>query len=168
MLFRSSAVGYAADDSKIGVVGNYIDSLQMIDTMVVELSRIFFYAGLVLAVFAILLFSNFISVSISQKRREIGILRAVGARSLDVFKIFFSESLVIAVICSILSIAGSTVLCRVLNTELGSALGASIFVFGVTSILIIFAIALLTAVLATFLPVWNAAKKKPVDSIRAI
>ena len=163
-----SAEGYSADDSRIGLRGNYIDSLRMIDTMVVELSTIFFYVGLVLAVFATLLFSNFISVSISQKRREIGILRAVGARSLDVFKIFFSESLVIAIICSILSIAGSTILCKVLNAELGSALGASIFVFGLTSILIIFAIALLTAVLATFLPVWNAAKKKPVDSIRAI
>ncbi len=159
---------FSADDSKIGLRGNHIESLQTIDSMVDSLSKIFFYVGLVLAVFAILLFSNFISVSISQKRREIGILRAVGARSLDVFKIFFSESLVIAAICSVLSIAGSAVLCKVLNTELGSALGASIFVFGIASILIIFAIALLTAFLATFLPVWNAAKKKPVDSIRAL
>ena len=159
---------FAEDDSRFGLCGSHIDSLQMIDSFVTELSTIFFYVGLVLALFAILLFSNFISVSISQKKREIGILRAVGARSLDVFKIFFSESLVIAAICSVLSIAGSSILCGVLNTELGSALGASIFVFGVASVLIIFAIALLTAFLATFLPVWNAAKKKPVDSIRAI
>ena len=158
---------FSADDSKMGLVGNYIDNLQMIDSFVKDLSQIFFYVGLVLAVFAILLFSNFISVSISQKRREIGILRAVGARSLDVFKIFFSESLVIAAICSLLSIVGSALLCQVLNVEVGSALGASIFVFGVVSILIILAIAVLTAILATFLPVWNAAKKKPVDSIRS-
>ena len=159
---------FSEDGSKIGLRGNHIESLQMIDSFVNDFSKIFFYVGLVLAVFAILLFSNFISVSISQKRREIGILRAVGARSLDVFKIFFSESLVIAGICSVLSIVGSAVLCKVLNTELGSTLGASIFVFGIASTLIIFAIALLTAFLATFLPVRNAAKKKPVDSIRAL
>lgn len=159
---------FSDDDSKIGLRGNYIESLQTIDSFVDELSTIFLYVGLVLAVFAILLFSNFISVSISQKRREIGILRAVGARSLDVFKIFFSESLVIAAICSLLSIVGSVFLCKVLNAELGSALGASIFVFGIASTLIIFAISLFTAFLATFLPVWNAAKKKPVDSIRAL
>ncbi len=159
---------FLSDDSKIQIIGNYIDSLQMIDSFVEDLSQIFLYVGLVLAVFAILLFSNFISVSISQKRREIGILRAVGARSLDVFKIFFSESLVIAAICSLLSIAGSVLLCQLLNTEIGASLGASIFVFGIASVLIIFAIALLTAILATFLPVWNAAKKKPVDSIRAL
>ncbi len=163
-----STEDFSADGSKIGLKGNHIESLQTIDSFVKELSSIFFYVGLVLAVFAMLLFSNFISVSISQKRREIGILRAVGARSLDVFKIFFSESLVIAAICSVLSIVGSVFLCQVLNTELGSALGASIFVFGIASVLIIFGIALLTAFLATFLPVWNAAKKKPVDSIRAL
>ena len=163
-----SAEDYADDDSKISLVGTYISSLQMIDSFVATLSTVFFYIGLVLAIFAILLFSNFISVSISQKRREIGILRAVGARSLDVFKIFFSESLTIAAICSAISIAGSSILCQVLNTEVGAALGASIFVFGITSVIIIIAIAVLTAALATFVPVWNAAKKKPVDSIRAI
>lgn len=159
---------FSVDDTRIGLTGNYISTLQMIDGFVVELSTIFLYVGLVLALFAVLLFSNFITVSISQKRREIGILRAVGARSLDVFKIFFSESLVIAAICSLLSIVGSAVVCNVLNTEFGSTLGASIFVFGIASVFIILAIALLTAFIATFLPVWNAAKRKPVESIRAI
>jgi ABC-type antimicrobial peptide transport system permease subunit len=124
--------------------------------------------GLVLAVFAILLFSNFISVSISQKRREIGILRAVGARSIDVFKIFFSESFCIAAICSLISITGCAVICPLLNSSLAESLGASIFVFGILSVIIIIAIALITAVIATFLPVWTAAKKKPVDSIRSL
>ena len=159
---------FSENDTRMKIIGNYVSNLQLIDSFVVEFSSIFLYVGLVLAVFAILLFSNFITVSISQKRREIGILRAVGARSLDVFKIFFSESLVIAGICSVLSIMGSIVVCGVLNTELGAAIGASIFVFGIASILIILAIALLTAFLATFLPVYNAAKKKPVESIRAI
>ncbi len=159
---------FSTDGSKIEVIGNYVERLQTVDVFVVDFSTIFLYIGLVLAAFAILLFSNFISVSISQKRREIGILRAVGARSFDVFKIFFSESLVIAAICSLLSIIGSALLCQVMNTELGASLGASIFVFGIASVLIIVAIALLTAILATFLPVWNAAKKKPVDSIRAL
>ena len=63
---------------------------------------------------------------------------------------------------------GSVALCQVLNKEIGSALGASIFVFGIASLLVIVGVAMLTAVLATFLPVWNAAKKKPVDSIRSL
>ena len=159
---------YGEDDTKIKLTNSYIMELQMIDSMVQMFSQIFLYVGLVLALFAVLLFSNFISVSISQKKREIGILRAVGARSIDVFKIFFSESFVIALIAIVLSTAGTYVLCDVLNQELGAALGASIFVFGIPSFVVMVGVALLTAIIATFLPVWNAAKKKPVDSIRAL
>lgn len=144
------------------------DGFGQVDSMVSELSKVFLWVGLVLAVFAALLLSNFISVSISHKKREIGILRAVGARSSDVFKIFFSESFIIAAICVVLAVAGSIVLCGVLNAEVSSMIGASLFVFGILSFAVLIGVALLTAVVATFLPVYNAAKKKPVDSIRAL
>ena len=140
----------------------------MIDGLVDGLSTAFLWIGLVLAVFAALLFSNFISVSISQKKREIGILRAVGARSADVFKIFFSESLFIALVCVVLSTIGSVIICGLLNTSLAQGIGASLFVFGPLSFLVLVAIALVTVVAATFVPVNNAARKKPVDSIRAL
>jgi len=159
---------YGEDDSRMHITDSRVSTLLMVDETVESLSKVFLYVGLVLAVFAILLFSNFISVSISQKKKEIGILRAVGARSLDVFKIFFSESFTIAFICTVLSTAGSIVLCNVLNAQLGEMLGASLFVFGLPSFIILVGIAILTAVLATFLPVRNAARKKPVESIRAL
>lgn len=159
---------YAEDDSRIMLAGGFVDSLKTVDYMVKDLSKIFLYVGLVLAVFAALLLSNFISVSISSKKREIGILRAVGARSNDVFKIFFSESFVIGSICVALSTAASIFLCESLNKELAAELGASIFVFGAFSFAVLVAIAFVTIVVATFLPVYNAARKKPVDSIRAL
>ena len=160
--------GYKEDDSKHSFTSYTISNLEMIDSLINDLSKVFLYVGIVLAVFSILLFSNFISVSISNKKREIGILRAVGARSFDVFKIFFSESFVITMICVLLSVIGSATVCNLLNQELSKGIGASIFVFGITSLLILIIIALITALLATFLPVYNAARKKPVDSIRAL
>ncbi len=159
---------FGEDATRLSVVSSSLDTLQMVDGTVKEMSKIFLYVGLVLAVFAALLFSNFISVSISQKKREIGILRAVGARGTDVFKIFFSESFFISLICVILSTAGCLVLSSVLNTSLAEGLGASLFVFGIASFAVLVGIALLTAVVATFLPVFNAARKKPVDSIRSL
>ena len=159
---------FDANDSMYMLSCSVTDSFYTVDSFVEAASQIFLYVGLVIAVFAVLLLSNFISTSILQKKREIGILRAVGARSIDVFKIFFSESFCITMICTLLSILGSIVVCNVLNTELAAAIGASIFVFGFISFLILVGIAILTAVVATFLPVWKAAKKKPVDSIRAL
>ena len=159
---------WAADESRIALHGNFISTLDMVDDMVQSLSQIFFWVALVFAVFAILLFSNFISASIVQKKKEIGILRAVGARSADVFKIFFSESFVIALICMALSVAASIVICNLINASLAVELGASLFVFGPASFGVLTGAALITVVIATYLPVRKAARKKPVESIRAL
>lgn len=159
---------YSEDDSRMILTSYITQNLQMVDSLVDELSTILLYVGLVIMVFAILLFSNFITVSISNKKKAIGILRAVGARSVDVFKIFFSESFVITLICLLLSTVGCIMVCGIVNKEIASIIPVSIFVFGIVSLLLLIIIALLTAIVATFLPVYNAARKKPVDSIRAL
>jgi ABC-type antimicrobial peptide transport system permease subunit len=159
---------WSENDSRLALAGNFIDQLESVDHTVKELSTAFLYVGLVLAVFAVLLFSNFISVSISNKIKEIGILRAVGARSVDVFKIFFSESFVIAAICVLVSTVTTIIACKIMNIMLATEIGASLMVFGFASFGVLVGIAVATAVVATFLPVFNAAKKKPVDSIRSI
>ena len=159
---------YEEDGSKAVLTNTLISNLEMVDLTIQELSKAFLYIGIVLAVFAALLLSNFISISISYKKQEIGILRAVGARSFDVFKIFFSESFVIAAICVAISVVASVTLCAAVNNLLLSLIKASLLVFGVASVLVLIAVAFVTVVIATFLPVWNAAKKKPVESIRAL
>ena len=159
---------WSENDSRLALAGNFIDQLESVDHTVKELSTAFLYVGLVLAVFAVLLFSNFISVSISNKIKEIGILRAVGARSIDVFKIFFSESFVIAAICVLVSTITTIIACKIMNIMLATEIGASLMVFGIGSFFVLVGISVVTAVVATFLPVYSAAKKKPVESIRSI
>jgi ABC-type antimicrobial peptide transport system permease subunit len=159
---------FGADSTKDVLTSSLISNLSMVDSMIKELSKVFFWIGVVLAVFAALLLSNFISVSISYKKQEIGILRAVGARSFDVFKIFFSESFVIATICVVISLIASVALCGAINGTLIILIGASLLVFGLNSLGVLIGVAFITVVVATFLPVWGAAKKKPVESIRAL
>ena len=159
---------FKADDTIIFPTGVFIDTLRSVDSMVQSMSKVFLYVGLVLAVFAALLFSNFISVSISQKKKDIGILRAIGAKSSDVFKIFFSESTFIALVCILISSVACYFACGYLNVEMAESIGASLLVFGIPSFAMLLAIAAVTALLATFFPVRSAARKKPVESIRAI
>ena len=134
------------------------------------LRNVFLGAGIAFAVFAGLLMFNFISVSISNKRKEIGILRAVGARGADVFKIFFSEAGIITVICTALAIIGTATACFLLNgvTKELFDVSISMFVFGFASVGMMLAIAALVAFAATFFPVFFAARKKPVESIRSL
>ena len=157
-----------SDDSYYVLVSAVADALGMVNSMIGILEQVFLWVGVVMALFSMLLLFNFISVSITNKKREIGILRAVGARSADVFKIFFSESVLIAGICFVLSLIAGFVVCGVLNDMLAAELGVAIFVFGPLSILVLLGIAAVTSFIATFLPVYSIAKKKPVESIRSL
>ncbi len=158
----------AEDDSFYTFVSPIATAMKEVNYFLENAEPIFLWVGVVMAVFSMLLLFNFISVSISNKKKEIGILRAVGARSADVFKIFFSESAIIGAICFVLAMVASFVISGVLNNTVAGMLGASIFVFGPLSWLVMLGIALLTSFIATFLPVYAIAKKRPVESIRAL
>lgn len=145
------------------------DSLYMYTEMVSYLKTVFLTIGGVTGVFAGLLLLNFISVSIASKKKDIGILRAVGARGSDVFKVFYSESGIIAGICFVLSTITTLIVCTILNREMmRSLVGIPLFDFGPLSILIILGISIVFSFVATFLPVLLAAKKPPVEAIRAL
>ncbi len=165
----NDAIMIKDDDSYLSINSPLTNSLDSVNAMIDILSSVFFWAGIVLATFATLLLFNFISVSITNKKREIGILRAVGARSIDVFKIFFSESLVIVTICCVSSIIISSIVSGAINSAMAEGLsGVQILFFGIPSILLIVTISIIVSIVSTFLPVYSIAKKKPVDSIRAI
>ncbi len=134
-----------------------------------EMKIVFYLAGGVFGLFASLMLFNFISVSISSKNKEIGILRAVGARRADVFKIFVSEALIIMFACFIISALLSYVLCMYMNAFLlTNAVKISILSFGALNIAILFVIVVAISILATIIPVLKASGKSPVDSIRAL
>ena len=136
--------------------------------MIGELGPIFLYVGLGVGFIAALFLLNFISVSIAAKRKDIGILRAVGARGSDVFKIFYAEAFIIAIICFILACVGSFVVCFFLNKSISEALSISLLNFGPINGALIFGISIFISLIATFFPVYFAAKKSPVESIRAL
>ena len=132
-----------------------------------EVAKYLIYVALGFAVFSAILLSNFIATSISYKKREIGILRAIGARGVDVFKIFFYESLVISLINFVFATAFTVVACHFINASIINDLQFSItlLVFGIRQIILMLGVSFLVAMLASFLPVRKIAKKNPIDAI---
>ena len=157
-----------ADDTFFTVSTPAEHDLRSIDNFIDMFGQVFLWIGVVMAVFSMLLLFNFISASIAYKKREIGILRAIGARSADVFKIFYAESAIIAAACYLLAVIVCFAVCAALNALLAAEIGVSAFVFGPLSWLVMLGIAALTSFAATYLPVRAAARKKPVESIRAL
>jgi len=132
------------------------------------LAKIFMYIGIGFAVFASLMLANFISTSITYKKQEIGILRAIGSRSNDVFRIFFSESFVIAFINFAISSVGVGAITAVLNNVFRQEMGVlvTVLTFGIRQIALVFVISVGVAFIASFLPVKKIAAKRPIDAIR--
>lgn len=137
--------------------------------LIFGLKILFWVAGGLFGLFAALMLFNFITVSISSKNKEIGILRAVGARRLDVFKIFIIEALIITLICFGISAILSSFACNIINTyTLENALKITILDYSFINVLLLLGISFIVSLLATIIPVTKAANKSPVDSIRSI
>lgn len=131
-------------------------------------SMLFLLIGVTFALFSGLLLANFIANSISYQRKEIGILRAIGARSTDVFKIYFSESFIIASINFVLSTLFTFLIFKgkIEASVLQLTNNIPIYTFTVLQVLLILVVSFLSVFLATFIPIRHIAKRKPIDTIR--
>ena len=139
-----------------------MDSAFAVNSTVSLLKKISLGLWLGFTAFAILLMFAFISASISAKKKDIGILRAIGARSADVFMIFWAEALMVALTCLILSIAVTAIICPVLNKELPDTdlINISVMDFGWLNALMMAGVSVVTATIATIIPVLIYSKNR--------
>ncbi|MDR2267272.1 MAG: ABC transporter ATP-binding protein/permease [Christensenellaceae bacterium] len=160
----------AAPDS-YSVTNNQVSNIMQSANFLEEGSKIFVYITIPLVALAVFLCMNYIANSISHKRKEIGILRAIGARGKDVLAIFLTESLIMAFITFVLSTILTFVLGNVLNTAIPVALMFTLeklLYIGIRQVLLIFAVSMGSGVVACGIPIFIEARKKPVDIIRQI
>lgn len=126
------------------------------------------YVGLALTLFAALLMLQFIAVSIAARRRQIGIMRALGAGQRDVFRIFLYESLFVAAVNAVLScllvFAAALLGNRILAAQYG--LLFSLLQPGVRQAALLTALSFGVALLSSYIPIRRIARQRPVDAIR--
>jgi ABC-type lipoprotein export system ATPase subunit len=131
---------------------------------------VFWGAAGVLLVFSMLLIMNFISGGVMAKKKEIGILRAMGARLIDTERIFISEAGIIAAITAVVSIMICVPLSILINYlfAVGTLSGASVLSFNFAVIPVIIGISGLTTAISAALPAYRVSKMKPADAIKKV
>jgi ABC-type lipoprotein export system ATPase subunit/cell division protein FtsL len=147
-------------------IGNSSDLSNIIGTYK-ALTIYILIISLVFVLFTFLLFSNFIALSISYCKKEIGILRAIGATSKDVIKIFGYESIIIAIISWLVSMIGWFKICDILNN---SMFGKNYYTLNgiITNPLvplIMLAFTITIAIVITVTSINRTTKIKPIDAI---
>lgn len=142
--------------------------LDTVSSAIRTTSKVFLVVGIIFAVFASIMLMNFIATSIANKKREIGILRAVGARGTDVFRIFFHESLMIALVNWLISALATGLVVTFINQIIRDKynLLVTILHFGIIQIAVMLLISLGVAFAASFLPIYRVSRKKPIEAIR--
>ena len=155
-------------DSMLEVYNRYTFATTPIDNVLKGVSKLVFIVAAVLGLFAGLLFYNYIRYIIDDKRKQIGVLRSLGASKADVATIFLIESLIISIIIVILACIGSLILTVILNNVFINVFGMilKLLTFGIFPILIVLGVCLLVSIIATILPIWQMTKKTPIETLR--
>ena len=158
---------YNKDNVKFAIQTPSTPMMDMLEEILVIMVNVFFWVAFGFAVFAALMLMNFISTSISYKKREIGVLRALGARGSDIFGIFFNESMIIAMINFVLSALATVIACTVINSVLLAKLPVEVVLLnvGIRQVVLIFGVSVLAAFIGSFLPTFKISRKKPIDAI---
>ena len=124
----------------------------------------------IMVVVLILLVINLISFSITNRKREIGILSALGTSNKDITKIFLFETLVIAAISFVITLILTFVMAVVFNALICSThhyeLFISVFRVDILTIAVLAVSSFGLLLLAAWIPTSKIAKLKPIDAIR--
>jgi putative ABC transport system permease protein len=141
--------------------------LNTISTTIGSLTSFVTMLGAISLVVAAVSIFNVMIMSVSERVKEIGILRSIGTRKSEIRKMFLYEAIIIgligAVIGALLSIVSSylTVIAIVGNTT---------YFFTPTSMIYIpqgMVIGIATCVLSGVYPAWRAADLDPIEALRA-
>jgi putative ABC transport system permease protein len=107
--------------------------------------------------------TNIMLASISERVREIGVRRAIGAKGRDIFVQFLVESTILAVIGGLLGLVSGFGMMRLLEA-LSPSENAP--VVDAASIALAFAAAVAIGLLSGIYPAWRAARLNPIEALR--
>ncbi len=179
------AIDFEAKDAIIDFISQYNDSVEEQDRMkytdvvgmlmssITTILNVITYVLVAFVAISLVVSSIMIGIityiSVLERIKEIGILRAVGASKLNVSQVFLAETAIVGFIAGLIGIVTTLLLCIPTNLIIRAASGfenisAQLPFVGAV---ILIGISMLLTLVAGLLPAMLAAKKEPVDALRS-
>jgi putative ABC transport system permease protein len=147
------------------IIGIMMSSVSIIIDVISYVLIAFVSISLVVSSIMIGIITN---ISVLERTKEIGILRAIGASKKDISRVFNAETFIIGVTAGIIGIAFTLLLCLPVNAIIQALSGFSninaVLPWEGAIVLVIVSMAL--TIFAGFIPSKNASKKDPVVALR--
>ena len=154
-----------------GKAVKYTDYVAMIMSPLSTIVQFISYALIVFVSISLVVSSIMIGIityiSVLERTKEIGILRAMGARKRDISRVFNAETLIIGLISGVMGILVTLLLILPLNAVIRSLSGiGNIASLPAAGAFILVAISVLLTVTAGLIPARIASRKDPVIALR--
>lgn len=149
----------------------YTDMIGMLTSSITSIVDTISYILIAFVAISLIVSSIMIAIityiSVLERTKEIGVLRALGASKGDVSKIFNAETFIEGLISGVFGIAIALLLCIPINLIISSLIGVEgIAALPLEYSLILIAISVALTLIAGFIPARLAAKKDPVVALR--
>lgn len=141
--------------------------LQPLQTPTQIFNFMIFGAALVALIVGGLSVINTMVMSVSERVREIGIKKAVGATDLDILREYLLESALIGVLGGLIGLGLGALAVALLNNLAREAAGTAIFVITLRLLLGSLLFAAVLGTLAGFFPSLRASRLRPVEALKA-
>ncbi len=163
-----------ATQTKYKVEGAATTMFNSVDTVLKVIRNVLIGFSSISIVVAVLMIGIVVFISVIERISEIGILRAIGARSKDIRNIFLSESIIIGLLSGIIGIFITNLFCEVVNkmvsniiTSYGMNIGnVNIAVLSVSATGVLVLACVILSAIAGIIPSVKAAKMDPIVALR--
>ena len=159
------------DEGKEENVINYTDIVGVMMNSVSNIINTISYVLIAFVAISLIVSSIMIGIityiSVLERTKEIGILRAIGASKKDISRVFNAETFIIGLISGLIGIGVTVLLSIPINSLIYSLTGVAVNVslpFGAGIILVV--ISMILTIISGLIPAKMASKKDPVEALR--
>ncbi len=157
------------DDQRAFGSWNMQEELDDVNTIFTGISFISFTVGLLVLFAGIIGIGNIMLVSVTERTKEIGIRRSLGATPSVIVKQILAETLLITTLAGFLGLFFGVLVVELLNEALANMGDTGSFRNPVVSFKVVFSallILIIAGVLTGLLPALSAVRIKPIDALR--
>ncbi|MDD3264152.1 MAG: ABC transporter permease [Candidatus Nanoarchaeia archaeon] len=148
-------------------IQSYEEFLKILDSVLSVINYILVGIAMISTLVAAIGIMNSLFTSVMERRREIGIMKSIGARNSSILSMFVIESILFSVVGGIVGIGFGILLAKLVENIAFQVLQTRLIVVSIQPSVYIFSLifSIIVGVLSGFLPAKKASKMNPVDSL---